>query len=274
MVKRFLLFISAVLLYGCSTIPKYVRNNPNSFQRVARIGVFMKEDENHNVVIDEITKNYPAERAGLVKGDMLESIDDKIIKTPGDVQRYVEGKSAEDILKIRIQRDNKIRQIELKPKETWFLKTFYRIGKILESRKKVSLVVVVLEPKNPGASAVSAIFDREIPNIEEWKNSTKITLYTEYENKLLNWFSNHKDFCLVDRQRIDDILKELKYNASGIMSSEIQNKLGEILGVTHFLYIDLCRYYDGGVGVDIVNQRLIEVETGRVLENIEIKTKS
>lgn len=270
MIKRFLLFVVGVLLFGCSTMPKYVRENPGSYYKVARIGVSSKEDDNNNVIIGDIAKDSPAEKYGLSKGDIIESMDDNLIKTDKDIRKYMNTKTAEDIITIRIKRDNEIKQIELKPKELWIQKVIYKIGNMLDDGKKVSLAVIVLEPQNPQAGVLSSALGVNTDNaMNEWKRNIKNSLYQRHESGLLNMFGNNSAFYLVDRQRIDDILKELKYNASGIMSTEIQNKLGKILGLTHLLYIDFCRYIEG----DVTNLRVIEIETGKVLENINLKSK-
>lgn len=59
------------------------------------------------VYIISVSENSDAERAGLLAGDCIISIDDKEIETSADAQECIKSHSVGDVLKIVVARDNK-----------------------------------------------------------------------------------------------------------------------------------------------------------------------
>ena len=44
-------------------------------------------------------------------------------------------------------------------------------------------------------------------------------------------------FSVIDRHKTETLLNELMFQQSGVLKSETQTKLGEILGATHLLQL-------------------------------------
>ncbi len=73
----------------------------------------LKQDT--GILIRRVVKNSPAQKVGLLSGDMIVKINRKPVKTSAQVQRQVDLSSVEDILSIEVQRNGKIQTFKLKP---------------------------------------------------------------------------------------------------------------------------------------------------------------
>ena len=65
------------------------------------------------VYIDNVTINSPATNSGLVKGDIILKIDDKLIYTMNDIKEYIYTKNPGDIIKIEYKRGNNTNTVNL-----------------------------------------------------------------------------------------------------------------------------------------------------------------
>ena len=65
------------------------------------------------VYIENITINSPAANSGLVKGDIILKIDDKLIYTMNDIKEYIYTKNPGDIIKIEYRRGNNTNTVNL-----------------------------------------------------------------------------------------------------------------------------------------------------------------
>ena len=65
------------------------------------------------VYIDNVTINSSAANSGLVKGDIILKIDDKLIYTMNDIKEYIYTKNPGDIIKIEYKRGNNTNTINL-----------------------------------------------------------------------------------------------------------------------------------------------------------------
>ncbi|WP_071189615.1 HhoA/HhoB/HtrA family serine endopeptidase [Trichormus sp. NMC-1] len=59
------------------------------------------------VVIKEVLKNSPAQKAGLLPGDVIQKINGKAVKITAQVQKIVESSTVGDILEIEVNRQGK-----------------------------------------------------------------------------------------------------------------------------------------------------------------------
>ncbi len=65
------------------------------------------------VYIENVTLNSPAANSGLVKGDIILKIDDKLIYTMNDIKEYIYTKKPGDIIKIEYRRGNNTNTVNL-----------------------------------------------------------------------------------------------------------------------------------------------------------------
>lgn len=73
-----------------------------------------KNPSGKGIVIREAASSTPAEKAGLKKGDIVESIDGKEINSPDDLRKIVGEKSADDSISLSVKRGNEKLKIGVK----------------------------------------------------------------------------------------------------------------------------------------------------------------
>ena len=100
-----------------------------------------------------------------------------------------------------------------------------------------------------------------------WKNTMAANMISSHEQDLSRLYDNRANFHLVDRKTISDAVKEKEIVISDKFSEETQTQLVEIFGLTHVLIIDYSSTHLG----NSVGMRLVEIDTGEVLENVVIK---
>jgi TolB-like protein len=87
---------------------------------------------------------------------------------------------------------------------------------------------------------------------------------------LISELSSAEAFAVVERERIEEILAELKLNQTSKIDQASANEAGRLLGARFFV---VGGYFDMG-GVLRVDARLVEVETGRIVKAVGVKGKS
>lgn len=65
------------------------------------------------VYIEEVTTNSPAANCGLIKGDIILKIDDKLIYTMNDIKEYIYTKNPGEFIKIEYRRGNNTNTVNL-----------------------------------------------------------------------------------------------------------------------------------------------------------------
>lgn len=101
------------------------------------------------------------------------------------------------------------------------------------------------------------------------KNDELVVLRKGLAQMLISDLSGSDAVRVVERDRIEDVLAELKLQGSGKVDAKSAAKLGKLLGAR---YLVLGGYFDlaGALRVDA---RIIDVETGRVLKSFGVNGK-
>ena len=73
----------------------------------AYLGVTSEKKEDGGVTITEISKASAAEKAGLMKGDVITKIDDKVVSSPEDLSKIIHQFKPEDKVTVTYTRDGK-----------------------------------------------------------------------------------------------------------------------------------------------------------------------
>jgi len=133
------------------------------------------------------------------------------------------------------------------------------IQRLLNKDQKVVLGVIV-----------DKVFTTSVGDwVESWRASIKHTQMVDLQNSILKYagFIDYPQFSLVDRAGIEGVLKELNFQQTGYLSTKDQQKIGEILGITHILFETYSRFPASGPYsyTDQVDFRLVEIKTARVL---------
>jgi hypothetical protein len=94
------------------------------------------------------------------------------------------------------------------------------------------------------------------------------------ESTFLSMFRNQNNFTIIDRQKTDAILNELKFQQSGLVDNKSREKLGSMLGATHLLVTDisLSRTTDNK-SESLYVMRLIEISSGKTLSTSTFTNK-
>ncbi len=62
-------------------------------------------------LVMNVTKDSAAEKAGLLSGDVILKLEGKVVKGPGDVSKFIQGKKKGDKIKITIFRHKKVKTV-------------------------------------------------------------------------------------------------------------------------------------------------------------------
>lgn len=212
------------------------------------------------VKITEITEKSVAEKSGLKVGDILKELNGKPVETSRDVYEKIDS-SPGITLKILIKRSGSVQEIKIVPKKTKFRGITRDVkairGITVFDEKTVSLCIIVSE-----THYMSQGIPSNAVQIDEWKKAAESTVMADTEKFYLHHFQKIHNFSVVDRNRVDYILRELRFSQTGALSDEIRVKIGQMLGVTHILLIEITRWEDDNI---TQSRRLIEVETGKVI---------
>jgi serine protease Do len=70
----------------------------------AMLGVMLKDADNKGALIEDVTENSAAAKAGLKQGDIIYKIDDVNVKEPKNVMDFIKTKKKDDVIKIYYER--------------------------------------------------------------------------------------------------------------------------------------------------------------------------
>lgn len=128
-----------------------------------------------------------------------------------------------------------------------------KISTFLDQGQQVNLLI--LNGKVTNAFPVS----------NDWYEGWKTSALNSTSSRMLRKFSENKNFRLVDRASIDSILREIKFQSTGAISPDSSKEIGKLSGATHFLVIEMNRFQEKAGFIDLISQKLIDVETGDVI---------
>ncbi len=255
--KISILILYAGLLVGCA----WVQTNPETNDvEVMRIGL-RSENINDKMVVKEVMRGFPAERAGIRRGDIVFSINGKKYKNDIEIISLINNEHRGDHVLLVIKRNGKQINFDVEPKVDKVRQAGISIIKILTKDNKVSLAIVVGEVKNTFPNTAAA-----------WADSIRNILQSQQESFYLSAFGNNKNFSIVDRMQLIQILFEYQFNQIGFIPDKLRMKIGEMTGATHILDVSYGRFRGRHNSYeDIINTRLIEVETGTALAVDQMK---
>jgi predicted metalloprotease with PDZ domain len=217
-----ILILCIIQFSGCGGL-RTQREPEGNFVEVARIGV-NTIDINNKLVVKALQKDSPAELSGIKRGDIIVSADGKIITTMKAFRSLMDNKNRGDHVFLVINRngqqinfDIELRVIKVRP-------TQIIIEKLLDENNKVSIAAIVSEVKN------------SFENVsKDWADSIRNNLQSRHESGLLSAFGQNKNFSVVDRSRLKQILDEFQFSQIGFVSDKLRAKIGEMTGATHIL---------------------------------------
>ena len=261
--RLFIIILGIILFSGCVGLrtQREVEEPEGNFVELARLGV-NTVDINNELVVKALQKDFPAERAGVKRGDIIISVDGKIITTKKAFYSLMDNKQRGDHVLLLINRKGQQIKFDIETRMIKVRPTEIKIHKLLDENKKVTIAVVVSEVKNSS---------QNVP--KDWADSIRNNLQSDHESFLLSDFGEDEKFSVVDRSRLKQILEEFQFNQLGFVSDKLRAKIGEMTGATHILDISFSRFR-GRINDqdDILNARLVEIESGKVLAVDQIIT--
>jgi len=261
--RRISILISCIiLLSGCAELQTQ-RPPEGNFVQVARIGT-NTVDINNKVVVKALGKDFPAEISGVKPGDIIVSADGKTITTTMELLSLMDNKRVGDRVLLVIDRNGQQINFNIEPKMIKSAPTLLMIRKLLlYENNKVAIAIIVSEVKN------------SFPNVSmDWADSMRNNLQSRQESLLLSSFGPNQNFSLVDRSRLKQILDEFQFSQAGFVPDKLRAKIGEMTGATHIVDISFSRFQGRTPREkdDVLNDRLIAIESGKVLAVDQITT--
>ena len=255
-----LLVLCFVLLSGCAGF-KTVQEPEGNFVEYAELGISAKDQDN-SVIVNKLSRDFPAELAGVKPDDIIVSVDGKIIKSRKELWDVMVNKRPGEKDSLVINRNGIRITFEIEPRMTKYRPSGIKTIGLLLDNKKMSLAVIVSEVKNSFPS---------VP--KDWENSIRNDIQSYHEGLFLSAYGTSENFSIVDRARLKQILDEFQFSQVGFVSDKLRAKIGEMTGATHILDISFSRYQGRDRSYeDVTNARLIEIESGKVLAVDQITT--
>ncbi len=225
----------------------------DGYVRRPQLGYNVKPREDGQVEIVGVTKGRSADKAGIRVGDMLVAISGHPIKARIDLADSLANTRIGDFATLTVLRDGA--KLDL-PVEVGFVDTaepLLAIRRILYEEKKVGLAVI-------GGEIINVKLTEPVA-LEQWAKGVKSNLIAKWENRFLKYFVNEKGFSIVDRHAVEQVMKELNFGQSGMVTEQFRAKLGKTPGATRLMTVEFSRFGDS----DTEKQRRIEIETGKAL---------
>lgn len=249
---RFFL-ICFLLLSACATV-KTVQAPEGNFVECAYLGINGK-DQNGSMVVNKLPVDFPAQRAGIKVGDIIVSLDGKLIKNNKELWDFMANKQTGEKVSLVINRQGDMITFYIEPRIMKCRPSSMKIKSLLLDNKKISLAVIVGEVKNSFSNVPYG-----------WESSIRNEILSFHEGQLLSAYGTSENFSIVDRSRLKEILDEFRFSQLGLVSDKLMAKIGEMTGATHILDISFSRYPGRLKGYDdVTSARLIEIESGKVL---------
>jgi hypothetical protein len=241
------------LLYGCVQTLHNEQKWLYDSVIISRCGI-LTEEQNGQLVIKKIYSNTPAEKVGLLTGDVILTINGKKL-TRKEYVSMMDNWEPEQPILLNVNRNGQILDFRIQPVTVQVPLVSRKIQELLDDNKHIVMAIIVTRVENKSSSETL-----DYRANERWVESIKSTLLSDKERFYLKDFDHHGNFIIVDHGSIDSIIKKMTFSAD-FASDESRNKFGRLTGATHVLLLHFSRFPEG----DVISQRLIDVETGKVL---------
>lgn len=220
-------------------------------------GIVVKAIEGR-LLIDAIDADSPAKAAGMRTGDLISSVNDKILPY-GEFLKLMRMNNDEDV-HFLVKRDGKRLSFIIKPKLYYMsppsAHKIYELSVIGDQR--VNLAVVVTDVRNnTGERSFS------------WQENMSRQIRRDIENNTLNNMPRQDNVSFVDGTLLEGIVEEYRLKMVGLTSEEGRKKIYSRTGATHLFAVTFERNRMGlqekESCEDTVAASLIEITSGAVL---------
>jgi hypothetical protein len=233
------------------------RIGTNNYTPVYSVGIVVKDVEGQ-LLIDAFDAGSPALAAGMMKGDAIAAVNDRILPY-GEFLRVMRMRSDEDV-RFLVKRYGRRLSFTVTPK-LYFMSppSSHRIYELsVIGGQQVNLAVVVTDVRNNGDKTSFS-----------WREDMSRQIRRDIENYTLNNMPFQARVSFVDGPLLDGIVEEYRLNMAGLTSEEGRTKIRSATGATHLFAVTFERktagIQGGERGEDTVAASLMETTSGTVL---------
>ena len=250
-------FLSSCALHGYRNDVASENSSSSNNINVYRTGIDCTDTQD-GCLINDLDPDLPAKLAGMLVGDLIISIKGQTLSNK-EFLKLMHLNSGQSII-FKIKRNGQMLDFNVTPKKvTAVAPSMHKIYELLNiNERKITLAIIIANVKN----------NMNVQDRFSWEESTKYDLQGDIENGMLKSFSRNKNFMLIDRAHLDNIIEEYKLNMSGLVSDDARTKIGKMTGATHLLIATLNRYGKNRYSCnyeDVLTVKLIDIENGQVL---------
>ncbi|OGF50157.1 MAG: hypothetical protein A2231_07745 [Candidatus Firestonebacteria bacterium RIFOXYA2_FULL_40_8] len=275
MKKLLVLCLAAVLLTGCaeerkfikspfggpdvlvcqaqgyvafSTLPYNVYRNRQT-DRVPFPG-FMVTEADGKVVIDTVIGGENVFKE-LRRDDQVVSVNGKPVKNKKHFLDLVRGERFDEMSYFTFRRYTSEFSIAIRLNQMNMSRMYTNLEKKLLEREKISIAVL------PSASTTTTSISVNVAGLIE---NDKAFIAAAYEKMFITEFASFSNFSVIDRNIIDKIIEEQKFQLSGAVDDATIQKIGKIIGASNIFSVTMNRYDDS------INftEKLTDVSTGAI----------
>jgi membrane-associated protease RseP (regulator of RpoE activity) len=226
------------------------------------IGIFLKENKSNNLEISSVIKNSPAEKAQLRVEDVITKINGTQIKSRYDFLRLLDEIPPGKSINLTVQRHSTAIEKTVLVQEGFIYHDAKAIQSILASGRTVRLAIIIVDVNSKLTTP------QEKQQYEDWRNKIKSEIFSTLAAEFLNTYQGEKNLLIIDRVKIEQIMKEIVFQQTGFVSDNDKIKLGNMYGVTHLLLVDFSLQHPNYPFLKVMyveNRRLIEVKSGKTV---------
>ena len=209
--------------------------------------------------VDLVTKDSPAELAGIKPNDLILEVDGLKFHNRVEwnhlVSKYVNNNR---LITLTIKRSGQTKKVQVRPKIVESRPTILKLLELVDTQK-VALAVFVNHVRINYQQPANFVLD-------VWKESIYKSLLGAFESSVLSGLGNNENFSMIDRNTGIKIKEEFEFGQSELLTEEMRKVIGNMKGATHLGMIEYSRSSAGkGYYSDEITTRLIDIETGRIL---------
>ncbi|OGF46828.1 MAG: hypothetical protein A2452_03935 [Candidatus Firestonebacteria bacterium RIFOXYC2_FULL_39_67] len=234
--------------FAFSSLPYNVYRNRQT-DSVPFPGFIVTEAEG-KVVIDTIIGGQNVFKE-LRRDDQVVAVNGKTVKNKKHFLELIRGERYDEMSYLTFRRYTSEFSIAIRLSQMNMSRMYTNLEKKLLEGAKVS--VAIIPSANTTTTSISV-------NVQGLIENDKAYIASAYEKMFITEFNSYPNFSVIDRNIIEKIINEQKFQISGAVDDATIQKLGKIIGASNLFFITMSRYEDSTNFVE----RLVEVETARV----------
>ena len=232
-------------------------NQKNNFVEKQMAGIVLHLTES-TIVIKSVVPEFPAEKAGIKAGDVVQTVDGRSFDSVKDLVDHISAKGKDGKVVFVVQRNGETRTFDFKTRTVKLRPTLLKLTSLLADKNKVVLAVVVSDVKN--------VSDLKREVYDSWAAGIRNEEQADMENFYIKNLGRDTNFILVDRIRTQSILDEFRLSQTGLLSDTMMLQIGKMTGATHLLDVNVSRFKNPAGGFnDVHSARLINIGSSAVM---------